>query len=423
MMSRNLYEVDNNPMYPRVDNGGKHNGIIASEFPVFNYMVYLVSIPFGYAHWYGRLINLILSTIASWYFYKLLKLYFDESIAFNATMLLTLSIWFGFSRKSMPDTFSMSLMILAFYQVFKFTKTNTWWRLALYGLLAATSILAKLPALFSLSILLLPCLSKNIAYLPKASIVLASICVFSIMYWWYFVWGGYLLKTWEYQLFFPKNYKEGPKEFLPYIDKAFEQFYFSAFQSFAGFGMFLLGLFYCFKNKIWLPLQILLVSFPVFVIFIVMSGNVFAIHSYYIIPFVPVMALIAGAGLRYLPAKIYPWILVLISLESLANQHNDFFIKDSEKFKMNLEAEINRHIPKGEKVAMAGTTGPQYLYFAHRRGWGLSPEQTLDTAYMNFVQTKGYRYLIVVKQELNSQPGYKLVGEERDIFIYDMSAK
>lgn len=420
MMSRNLYETDNNPFYPRVDNGGKHDGIIASEFPVYNYVVYLISLLFGYAHWYGRLVNLIISSLAVWYFYKLLKYYLSEKVAFTSAFLLTISIWFTFSRKTMPDIFSISMMIMALYQVFTFIKTYNWWRLALFGILASIAVLAKLPAIYALSILGLIILNGSSRLLPKFSVILAAVFVFSVGYWWYFVWGEYLLKTWEYQLYFPKNYKEGPPEFLATLGMAAERFYFSAFQSFIAFGMFVVGLYIAIRKKQRIPLYILGITFPVFLIFIVKTGNVFALHSYYVIPFVPVMCIIAAVGLSSLPPRFYAWVLCLIAIESIANQQHEFFVPDSEKFKLNLETEINKSVPANTKIVLSGTTGPQYLYFAHRKGWGVSPEQTLDTAYMNFVQSKGYRYLVVIKKELDSALPYTKISEDSDIVVYDM---
>jgi hypothetical protein len=419
MISRNLYETSPNPMYPLVDNGGRHEeGIIASEFPVFNYAVYLVSIPFGYDHWYGRLINLIFSTIAAWYFYKLLKTFFSESIAFNATFLLTVSIWFGFSRKSMPDVFSMSLMLIAIYHAFMFFKLKNSWHLAAYGILAALAVLAKLPAIFAFSILALPILNKTNNLLPKFSMITVSLAVCSLAYWWYFVWGDYLFKTWGYQLFFPKTILEGINESKPFWNKSIEQFYFSAFQSFLAFAVFIFGVFVSFKNRLKIPLLILGVTFPVFLAFALKTGSVFPFHNYYIIPFVPVMAIIAGIGLSYLPTKIYPWLLVIITIESIANQQHDFFIKSSEKFKLSLEKEINTYVPLKEKIALAGNTGPQYLYFAHRKGWGLSPEQTLDTSYMKFLIHRNYTYLVVIKREFSILPNYRLMAETNNLWIY-----
>ena len=63
MVSRNFLETDNNIFYPRIDIAGNKTGITGMEFPLFNYLTYLVSEIFGYQHWYGRLINLIISSL------------------------------------------------------------------------------------------------------------------------------------------------------------------------------------------------------------------------------------------------------------------------------------------------------------------------------------------------------------------------
>jgi hypothetical protein len=421
MISRNLYENNHNPFYPTVDNGGRHEtGIIASEFPVFNYMVYLVSIPFGYAHWYGRLINLIISTLAAWYFYKLLKFKFSESIAFNATLLLTVSIWFGFSRKSMPDVFSMSLMLMALYYAFYFVRDKNWQHLLYFGVLGSLAVLAKLPAIYGLCVLFIPMLLKKIKTGVKVNILIVSFLIIMIANWWYFIWGDYLLTTYHYQLFFPRTLKEGLNEMAPFWKLALEQFYFSSFNSFLAFAIFLFGLVICIHKKIMFPLYIVLISFAVFIGFALKTGSVFAQHSYYIIPIVPVMALIGGIGLSCMPHHFYSWVIVLISMEAIANQHNDFFIKKSETFKLTMEDEINKFVPKHTKIALGGNTGPQYLYFAHRKGWGLSQHQTLDSTYMNYLIKHQYTYLVVVKREFSKLPNYEKVGESKDLLFYKL---
>ena len=115
MVARNFLEVDNSILYPRIDIAGEKPGITGMEFPVLNYLIYLMSLVFGYAHWYGRLINLIVSSIGIFYFYKIIRKYFTSKIAFYSAFLLLLSVWYTYSRKIMPDTFSMSLLIIGYY--------------------------------------------------------------------------------------------------------------------------------------------------------------------------------------------------------------------------------------------------------------------------------------------------------------------
>src|SRR5688572_20790329 len=59
MIARNFYEIDSNFFLPRVDLAGEKTGIVGSEFPVLNYLIYIAYNIFGYEHWYGRLIVLI----------------------------------------------------------------------------------------------------------------------------------------------------------------------------------------------------------------------------------------------------------------------------------------------------------------------------------------------------------------------------
>lgn len=72
MVSRNYLEVDPNILYPRIDDNNGSTGIIGMEFPSMNYTYFLISKTFGYTHWYGRLINLIISSLGLFFFYKLI---------------------------------------------------------------------------------------------------------------------------------------------------------------------------------------------------------------------------------------------------------------------------------------------------------------------------------------------------------------
>jgi 4-amino-4-deoxy-L-arabinose transferase-like glycosyltransferase len=124
MIARNFYETLPNIFYPMVDTAGEKSGITGSEFPLLNYLSYIVSLIFGYRHWYGRLIVLIVSTIGCFYFYKTIKKFFDESVAFNATIILATSYWFSYSRKIFPDCFAAGLCMIALYFVLEYLENG-----------------------------------------------------------------------------------------------------------------------------------------------------------------------------------------------------------------------------------------------------------------------------------------------------------
>src|SRR6478736_3140318 len=76
MIARNFYERSSNILYPAVDLAGEKSGIVGCEFPILNYLVYLVSLVFGYTHWYGRIIVLTVSSIGVFFFHRLIRKYF-----------------------------------------------------------------------------------------------------------------------------------------------------------------------------------------------------------------------------------------------------------------------------------------------------------------------------------------------------------
>jgi hypothetical protein len=137
MVARNFLEVDSAIFYPRIDDTQGGTGIIGMEFPLLNYLHFLLAVIFDYQHWYGRLINLLVSSFGVLYFYKTLKILFTERIAFYAAYLLLISSWFAFSRKMMPDTFCISLMLISlFYGFFLFLHSRNF-RIVHSGLVLA----------------------------------------------------------------------------------------------------------------------------------------------------------------------------------------------------------------------------------------------------------------------------------------------
>jgi 4-amino-4-deoxy-L-arabinose transferase-like glycosyltransferase len=157
MVARNFLEVDNNIFYPRLDISGDKTGITGMEFPTLNYLIYLLSEVFGYKHWYGRLINLFFSSIGLYYFFILIKRYFNPKIAFNASLILMFSIWFTYSRKIMPDTFSVSLILASIYYGTNYfdRQSKRGLNICLYFLFTTLGMLSKLPSSYLLAVFFL----------------------------------------------------------------------------------------------------------------------------------------------------------------------------------------------------------------------------------------------------------------------------
>jgi len=172
---------------------------------------------------------------------------------------------------------------------------------------------------------------------------------------------------------------EGINEIIPYTGELLEKFYFGSLQSYIAFICFLIGLFLVVKDKRKLLVIGLASFFAVFAVFIVKTGSIFPTHTYYIIPFTPLMALITGYALTRIPRKFAVIILALICVEGVINQQHDFFVKDSEKYLINMESVADSISHKDDLIVINGGQNPQQMYFTNRHGWSLENEEIMDS--------------------------------------------
>ncbi|MCI5056072.1 MAG: glycosyltransferase family 39 protein [Flavobacteriales bacterium] len=230
MVARNFLE-DPNILYPKIDMAGEKTGIIGSEFPVFNYLIFLVSALFGFEHWYGRLINLIFSSIGLWSFFRIIREFVNQKVAFNATIVLLFSLWFSYSRKVMPDTFSLSLLLTGLWMGYDYLKSGKILSLTGFFVLCAIGMLSKIPALSVFSLVSVVPFVRKIPLKKRIIFSIVSVLVIIPVLIWYFLWVPYLVNTYKFELYFPRGLVEGLLEIIPLYKELFEKFYFSALRS------------------------------------------------------------------------------------------------------------------------------------------------------------------------------------------------
>jgi 4-amino-4-deoxy-L-arabinose transferase-like glycosyltransferase len=399
MVARNFYEVNPDIMYPRLDIGGDKTGITGMEFPVLNYLIYLSSLLFGYEHWYGRLINLIVSTIGIWFFYKLIKKYFTQELAFTSSIVLLFSIWIVFSRKIMPDTFSISLIIMSIYFAGNYFESKRITHLLLYALFCLLGLLAKLPAGYMLVVLSLFLLDKKIAWKPKVFFLSASLIILLPVFYWYFIWVPHLNKVFGFTHFFMgSDLKDGATEIFSHPFETFFNFYDSALK-YIGFAFFVVGSFLVGLRNEKLLARIFVLSTVAFLVIMFKSGFAFYHHNYYIIPLVPVMALLCGYGLMQIRNVKWRYVfLMAISLEGILNYQDDFFIKADDMAIYSLEKDFDAISKKEDLVLMNSGNKPTPMYFAHRKGWVTFNDSIKNPAYLNELKQKGLKFIVILKR-------------------------
>lgn len=420
MMARNMAEGSFSFLYPVVDMGGERTGIIGSEFPFFQSLIASLTLLFGEEHWYGRLINLIVSSFAAIAFFHLCKRWWNERTAWYATVIFLTSLWLAFSRKCMPDTFAVSLVIIGIYWFQRYFDQHNWWKLVLGLCFITLGGLCKIPAVFLFGLIVPMWINQSLQIRVKLSVTIAVGIASSIIGWWYFVWVPHLVDTYHFALFFPKGIAEGLHEIAPLWGDFAAQVYFGALRSYVVLLPILVGIIWLGIRKNRLALAGIGVLTAIFFVFAIKTGTVFPTHNYYVLPFVPVMAVVAACGLQRMNKRLALALLLLIAAEGIGNQISDFRVKDEVRYKLTLEQQVNQLVPKGEKIIIHSGPNPEWMYWYHRKGWSLEPTEITDTLKMKEVRSFGGQYIVIDKRVWIIELPFEKIGETHDVAVWKM---
>lgn len=427
MVARNFYEVDANIFYPRIDIGGNLTGITGMEFPLLNWLIYLVSLPFGFHDWFGRLINLLVTSVGCWYFYRLIKRFFGERHAFCSTIILCVSLWFAFARKIMPDTFSMSLVIMGIYYGTDYLMHERRRVGSLFGylLLTMAGVLSKLPSGYLLIVFLLPLLDKGVPLCRKVWFMVTSVVMLLPVAWWYFLWVPHLVNEYGlWHFFMGEGLGQGLAEIWHNMGRTLSRFYDNALK-FVGFAVFVGGLVMAFVRRQHLVLRLLGLAFLAFLVIVLASGETFYKHDYYVLPFVPVMAMVAGYGVSLInKAILRTLLLVAIALENILNHHSQFIIRENRQPVLALESVFDCFSSRGDLICVNSNQEPTVMYFTHRKGWLATNEQLQDEAFISDLHQHGCKYILVMKRVFGSDVELPLARrvDNEDYTVYRTSA-
>lgn len=415
MIARNFYENDANIFFPKVDVAGEKSGIVGSELPLLNYLIYLISKILRYEHWYGRIIVLIFSSLGSYYFYKSIKLFFDEQIAFNSTIVLTVSLWFSYSRKIIPDTFAISLCIISLYSAFMYFKSGRIRHLISFFVLGALGCLSKILACTILTILIFPIFNYTYPLSRKVFVSIFSLLIFTLVCAWYFIWVPYLNNKYQFaeHFYMGTTYLNGLFEMKAHLFKILNRLFITPLK-FTGLAVFIYSIYVTIKNKNYEILRTFIVPYLAFIIVLIKTGAALIGDRYYLITLVPSMAFISGYGLSQIKSKqIATIILIVVSIEGIADQIHDFRIRQPYKSLTQLESIMDSFSKKEDLIAANGEIhDPTVLYFAHRRGWNIPTENLSNTDVIDQIKNKGCRYIVITKK-LNGNVQLNLP------FVYD----
>ena len=380
MVARNLARGDGDILHPRIDERPETSREIGMEFPLLPWMHSTVSKWFGYTHWQSRLINLVVMMGGLWCFFLILARWHTERLAAMATVVLTMSMWFSFGRKAMPDTFSCALVLMGMESLLRALERGRIVRWVLSALVLTLGVLSKLPA--AILLFPVPLLAKCATRKNQLALVVTGAVVLATAFWWYGIHAPSVAEkagTWYHQ---GQSLSESLSSLWGHKGQLLGRFAFSALRTYAGFAAVLLGL-WCLvcggsgqeKTRWMVALSCLGCA-----LLMLRAGFYFHHHDYYIMPFVPAMSLVAAVGLDRLPRRWAQVSLVMLVLEAGLNQQHDFGAPDSELPKLGLDQLAEDHIPSDGHVVLVGEGNPLELMLLDRKGWVHPPSVPLNAS-------------------------------------------
>jgi hypothetical protein len=180
------------------------------------------------------------------------------------------------------------------------------------------------------------------------------------------------------------------------------------------------------RKRQWLPFTIFFLPFFSFLILLIKTGTSILGDQYYFITAIPSMAFLIGWTLADLtPKKIGAIVLLIIGVESIADQIYDFRVRQPFKSLENLEAVMDKYTLRDDLIAInGGAHNPTAMYFAHRRGWVAANSTLSDTTFINEIKKKGCKYVVSAKH-LNGDFNidYPIVHDSEYFKIYQLNNK
>ncbi|MBP6825797.1 MAG: glycosyltransferase family 39 protein [Saprospiraceae bacterium] len=419
-VARNYLEWDADFFHPRTVICDSRGGIQAQEFPLFNYCIFLLWKIFGAHDWCYRLFNLIVASFGLFAFSKIVRRLTDEKTALYSTVVFGVSVAFMYARKGMPDVFAVSLTLMGIQWAWRYLDEKKQWQLLLFFLLTATGLLCKMPAACVLAFLAPLALNTQDDKKTRIELAGAGALALATMAAWYFVWVPWAEKEYGFPLFYPQGIAEGFQQLVAMRDDTLSRFYPIALTSKLAFVFFLAGLFWMFREKNRALTTIFATSTLLLFALMLKAGATFSGHVYYIIPYVPVMSLLAGYGLQQVirSENLRIVLLIAIATEAVYFHKTDFFIPWQEKKFIKLESITDSVVPKDSRVLVNGKNGsPAMMYFTHRLGWTVD-DRMKDSHWLDGENTVGLNYVIIDRSQWKDSIPYPMLYEDNEFRIF-----
>jgi 4-amino-4-deoxy-L-arabinose transferase-like glycosyltransferase len=423
-VARNYYEEDFDFFHPRVDWRGDTPGYVEMEFPLYNYLTacgyWLVG---GAKEWVGHLLSALFSAATIPLLYALAWTFYGTAAARIACFVFAvdpLDVFYG--RAIMPDATMLFFSVGAVLFFLRWTESQRASTYVAAVVFAALAFLVKIPTLY----LGLPLLFLAWQRFGTSTFRQPALWGYAVLtlgptlawYWWgftlfeqthltYGIWNRYGYAKW------------GNLDVLgqPSFYRLMLARLWGVALTPVGFVLLVAGALMSVRDRRERVLHVWLLAIVAFVL-IAAEGN--RIHKHYQLPFVPVAAVFAGKALGALwshgfrlralgapavRAAVVAACLVAMTAFSYVHATPLFAVQPFYQAQWEIGRDVDGLIPKdallvtGEIDDNKGTPyrsqSPILLYFAHRKGWQLVPEEFTDPNRLRDLAARGARYFLV----------------------------
>ncbi|MCC7466707.1 MAG: glycosyltransferase family 39 protein [Saprospiraceae bacterium] len=423
-ISENFLEHPN-PFYPRTDIGGETEGIMAAEFPAFNYLLAMLFKVFGVHYWLGRLLNWAIACAGLWFYYQLTSKVLNQRAGYFAMLAMMGSIVFEYARKSMPDTFALSASLMGVYLLWQFLERGQFRYLASGLVLFTIGMLSKIPFVMPIVFLILPLLDAEIPAIRKKQLMAGLLPCAGMVGFWYGFWMPYLLEHYKNQLIWPVSILEGWKIVVEahgnesWLMLSGAPFHFKIPFLFAvmGLGQVLTGNSQALK---YMAGTYILLFFA----FILKTGIVFPTHDYYIIPALPLLALLVGHFLDKMswhPAISQAIAILILIAGILASHYKSATSRQNRPYLMELPAIMDQFTAKDARIMVNnGAFNPTMMFWAHRKGWTVNQDVPFKSNWMPDFRRDGLQYILMDRHLNEEGLPYPLIFENEHFRLYSL---
>lgn len=410
-MARNFYEEGMNIFEPKIDRRNLTNGITGSHFPLYEWLLALLSKVFGYSETLARLYSLVIFSFGMLAMRNLIVFFTKNNfLALIAGLLLLFTPLFYYdSANAMPDVLALTLSMYGLYYYLKyFTKSGI-------QFLIYASLFSLLGGLIKFQFLIIPASAIVYFQFNKKQIIGLAIAVSFISA---LVFGWY---KYAIDLMNKNDLKEfglwiKPISLKEKMDTMVQNITIDLPEMIFGWALLLMSLLLVYKlrkeirfNK---PVYFILFWTLAFVAFYFLGIERFKNHAYYFFAFGPVPVFIF-VFLAHKAKLSQQHLIIALSLTIVWAVARIYPAKWTPQKRgvpiefMNKEQRtaLENAIPKGEKCVIGSDiSGCIYFYFTHTKGTSFEEADELyrpknNMRYLDYLHKGGINYLILHESE------------------------